>query len=173
MGLYVGGMVVTTTNDSLNGDTSSVAAAAGQRCGDGISLREAITAANNTAGTDHIGFSIGSGVQTINLTALLPDISSQVVIDGTTQNGFASAPLIVLNGQDAVLDGLRLYSGSDGSTIRGLVIQTSPKTASTSPTATATSSPATDRHQRRRHCRSRRLQRREHLGRRQQTSSVG
>ena len=45
--------------------------------GDGISLREAIIAANATAGTDYIYFNIaGTGVHTINVASALPAITA-------------------------------------------------------------------------------------------------
>ena len=97
---------VTNTNDSGAG-----------------SLRQAIINANSLAGTDTISFSIGSGLQTITLSTILPAITETAIIDGTTQNGFSGTPLIIVNGNNAILDGLRLYTGSDNSTIRGFVIQ--------------------------------------------------
>lgn len=97
---------VTNTNDSGAG-----------------SLRQAIIDANNLAGTDTITFSIGSGVQTISLSSMLPDITSTVIINATTQSGYADTPLIVITGNNSIQDGLRLYGGSDNSTIRGLVLQ--------------------------------------------------
>ena len=114
---------VTTTNDASNGTVSSIAALVANDGGDGISLREAIAASNNTAGADTIAFSIGSGVQTITLSSLLPSITSQVTIDGTTQGGYSGAPLIVITGGGTVSDGFQLYTGSDNSTIKGLVIR--------------------------------------------------
>ncbi len=46
-----------------------------------ISLREAIIAANNTAGTDTVNFNIGgTGVKTINLTSALPAITNAIMI---------------------------------------------------------------------------------------------
>ncbi len=87
------------------------------------SLRQAIIDANNNAGADTINFSIGSGVQTITLTSLLPSITGQVTIDGTTQSGFSGTPLIVISGGGTVSDGFQLYTGSDNSTIKGLVIR--------------------------------------------------
>ncbi len=85
------------------------------------SLRQAILDANADPGTtDHISFSIpGSGVHTITLLSPLPPIASPLVIDGTTQPGYAvGAPLIELNGNGKT--GLVLNGGE--STIRGLVI---------------------------------------------------
>ncbi len=86
------------------------------------SLRDAITNANATLGTDTITFNIpGPGVKTISLLTTLPEITERVVIDATTQPGYAGAPLIEL-------DGLALNSGSglvikaSGSTVRGLAI---------------------------------------------------
>jgi hypothetical protein len=91
------------------------------------SLRQAILNANANVGTDNIYFNIiGSHPYTINLLTLLPDITDRVIIDGTTENNFVTngnKPVIVLNGGGIVQDGLRLYAGSDGSVIRGLIIQ--------------------------------------------------
>ncbi|MES2356469.1 MAG: DUF4347 domain-containing protein [Pseudomonadota bacterium] len=88
------------------------------------SLRQAIINANANAGTDAISFSIGSGSQTIALTSALPTITGRVAIDGTSQTGYASTPLIELNGASAGanVDGLTLTSGAAGSTITGLII---------------------------------------------------
>lgn len=103
-------------------------------------LREAITAANSQASFDGcvfsgsgspttIAFAIpGSGVQTINVGSQLPAIAVPVVIDGLTQPGASCAawpPTLLIqissptNGQ---YNGFTLNPGSDGSTIRGLVI---------------------------------------------------
>jgi len=87
------------------------------------SLRQAILDANATIGTDTIIFNVpGSGVHTINLLIGLPVITDPVVIDATTQPGFAGAPLIELNGTQAGsnLNGLQISSA--GCTIRGFVI---------------------------------------------------
>jgi CSLREA domain-containing protein len=103
-------------------------------------LREAITAANSQASFDGcvfsgsgspttIAFAIpGSGVQTIDVGSRLPAIAVQVIVDGLTQPGASCAawpPTLLVqisspsNGQ---YNGLTLDPGSDGSTIRGLVI---------------------------------------------------
>jgi hypothetical protein len=87
------------------------------------SLQQAILDANAASGPDIIVFNIPvSGVQTISLTSALPAITDPVVIDGTTQPGYAGTPLIELSGANAGLtsDGLRLPAGN--STIRGLAI---------------------------------------------------
>ena len=125
--LLVGNLTVDTTSDVSDGDTSSIGALLGSKGADGfISLREAITAANNTAGTDTIEFNIaGAGPHTIAPTSALPTITDSVIIDGTTEPDFAGTPIIELDGSGAGagVDGLALSgAGSDGSTVRGLVI---------------------------------------------------
>jgi hypothetical protein len=133
---------VTTDDDILSADanTSSIENLYLHHGSDGISLREAILAANSTlnatGGPDHIYFAIpGSGVHTIIITAgsPLPPISDAVVIDGYSQPGASANPLaagdnavilIELNGTSAGTgaNGLTLAAGSNGSTIRGLAI---------------------------------------------------
>jgi len=68
-----------------------------------VTLRDAINALNLDTSTtfsnpDVISFAIASGTQTINLAANLPAINEHVVIDGSTQLGYAGAPLISVNG---------------------------------------------------------------------------
>ena len=66
------------------------------------SLRDAIINANATLGTDTITFNIpGPGVKAISLLIALPDITDRVVIDATTQPGYAGTPLIELDGSAA------------------------------------------------------------------------
>jgi Calx-beta domain/Carboxypeptidase regulatory-like domain/Beta-propeller repeat len=87
------------------------------------SLRDAIINANATPGTDTITFNIpGPGVKTINLVISLPDITDRVVIDGTTQPGYAGTPLIELNGSAAGGNANGLVIKAGGSTVRGLAI---------------------------------------------------
>ncbi len=123
-----GQITVDTANDVADGDTASLSALAANRGADGfVSLREAITAANNTANgsaADVINFNIiGGGVQTINLGAVaLPIIDDAVFINGNSAVGFGGVPLVAIDGNNLAVDGLRLYAGSSGSTIRGLVI---------------------------------------------------
>ena len=99
---------VTNNSDiiSSDADTSSVAALYAHPGSDGISLREAILAANNTpngpGGPDHIYFNIpGSGVHTIALVSALPNITDAAIIDGYTQSG-ASVNTLAL-GENAAL----------------------------------------------------------------------
>jgi CSLREA domain-containing protein len=120
-------LIVDTTNDTADGNTSSITALVGNKGADGhISLREAIIATNNTAnldGPDWILFNIsGSGTHTIAPTSALPAITDAVIIDAWSEPDFAGIPVIELNGTFAgsSADGLRITSG--GVTIRGLVI---------------------------------------------------
>jgi hypothetical protein len=72
---------------------------------------------------DTIAFNIApGGVQTIRPTTILPTITDPVVIDGSTQPGFAGTPLIVLSGDRAGFgaNGLTITAGY--STVAGLVI---------------------------------------------------
>jgi hypothetical protein len=89
------------------------------------SLRQAIMTANTNAGTDTITFNIpGTGVHTITPASPLPFITDQVVIDGTTQPGYAGKPLIEISGATVGNNGdaFVIQTGGDGSTIRGLAI---------------------------------------------------
>jgi Domain of unknown function (DUF4347)/NPCBM/NEW2 domain/Bacterial Ig domain/Cadherin-like/Putative Ig domain/Cadherin domain len=111
--VYVGAIVVSNTTDVVNGTTTSISSVIANDGGDGISLREALTATNNTAGTDYIYFDIaGSGVQTINVTSNLPNVTDAVIIDARTQSGYSTSPLVRLDGGNAALDGFRLLGGS-------------------------------------------------------------
>ena len=62
------------------------------------SLRQAMLDANGSVGADVIDFNIGGGPQTITPTSALPIITEAVVIDATTQPGFAGSPIIELSG---------------------------------------------------------------------------
>ena len=88
------------------------------------SLRDAIVNANATVGKDTIIFNIpGPGVKTITLLIALPEITDPVVIDATTQPGYAGAPLVEIDGLAFVngsTSGLVIKAG--GSTVRGLAI---------------------------------------------------
>ncbi|EMI15641.1 Laminin G, subdomain protein 2 domain protein [Rhodopirellula maiorica SM1] len=132
-------LTVDTTSDVSDGNTTSIDALLADKGADGfISLREAIMAANNTKNLDAstedvINFGIaGTGVHTFSLTAALPMITDAVIIDGYSQSGASVNTLSV--GNDAVLtieldgssagnaNGIYLGEGSDGSTIKGLII---------------------------------------------------
>ena len=88
--------------------------------GDG-SLRQAILNANARIGGDTIMFAIpGSGVHSIAPATGLPAITDPVILDATTQPGYAGTPLIELNGTAVPANGLNLNTGD--SVIRGFTI---------------------------------------------------
>ena len=126
-------LIVDTTSDMADGNTSSITALLGNKGTDGrISLREAILATNNTSNLgvpDIILFNIaGTGTHTIAPTSALPAITDAVTIDATNDDSFAAngnKPAIVLEGSDFGFgwNGLVLTSTADGSTIRGLIIR--------------------------------------------------
>jgi hypothetical protein len=113
----------TFTVDST-GDGSDILLADGV-CADidgACTLRAAIEQANVTPGIDTIAFSIGSGAQAITPGSALPTVIQPVVIDATSQPGWAGSPVIELVGTGAgSANGLTLTGG--GSAIRGLVIR--------------------------------------------------
>jgi trimeric autotransporter adhesin len=125
-------LVVDTTSDASDGDTSSIAALWNNKGTDGrISLREAILASNNTvngSSSDKIIFEITdpliSGLHTINTLSALPSISDAVFIDGATDADFAGTPVIVLSGTSAGagVNGISFGTGSSTSGIRSLTI---------------------------------------------------
>jgi hypothetical protein len=89
------------------------------------SLRQALLDANTTAnvgGPNVIRFSIpGVGAHTIRPLSPLPGITDPLVLDATTQPGFAGKPIIELDGSLAGgSNGLFISSG--GTTVRGLAI---------------------------------------------------
>jgi CSLREA domain-containing protein len=112
-----------TVNSTGDGADSNTADGV---CDDGsgnCTLRAAIQQANATPGTDTVNFQIGSGPQTIKPAAALPALSDPVVIDGATQPGYASAPIIELDGSSVAYPGAigLVLTGGD-STVRGLVL---------------------------------------------------
>lgn len=87
------------------------------------SLRQALANANAQAGTDTIWFNLaGAGPYTIRPGSALPPITDPVIVDGSSQPGFAGGPLIELDGTNAggAAAGLVITAGS--STVQGLVI---------------------------------------------------
>lgn len=109
----------TATLTIVDNDTIVTSAA---DSGDG-SLRQAITNANAIAGTNTISFNITpAGAKAINLASPLPTITEQVTIDGTTQPGFASAPIIELNGTSAGANADGLTITTDSCVIKSLII---------------------------------------------------
>ncbi|MFO1002601.1 MAG: cadherin-like domain-containing protein [Planctomycetaceae bacterium] len=73
--------------------------AAGGAADGKISLREAIIAANTTAGLATITFNISpERAHTISLAPALPEITQAVIIDGWSEPDFAGTPIIQLDG---------------------------------------------------------------------------
>jgi hypothetical protein len=94
------------------------------------SLRDALEQANSDGGGTILFDIEGAPPFVIQPLTGLPGIFAQVTIDGTSQLGYApGAPVVVLDGTLAGtgetgigVNGLRLYPGSDGSLIKGLVV---------------------------------------------------
>ena len=110
--------VATIFTVNSNADTNDGVCNAAPDC----TLREAINAANANMGADAINFSIGSGPQTIIPLTALPTITGAVTIDGTTQPGFTSTPIIELSGSSVPNGTFALLITGGSSTVRGLVI---------------------------------------------------
>ncbi|WP_419189358.1 right-handed parallel beta-helix repeat-containing protein [Stieleria marina] len=86
-----------------------------------LSLREAIALSNSTPGIETILFEFdGVGPHVMNVASQLPTISAPVVINGTLTNGFIDAPIIQLNANGIVSDGLRI--STNDVTIKGLSV---------------------------------------------------
>lgn len=85
------------------------------------SLRQAIIDANQDPNTNLIVFNIpGAGLQTINLSTVLPQINSPVIIDGTTQPGYAGTPLVRIQGTSLPMGSSLLSLLGGDSEVRGL-----------------------------------------------------
>jgi len=127
-------VVVDSTTDIIDGVTTSISDLNTTPGADGvISLREAITAANNTLGADTVNFNIpvdtdpgcdvGSGVCTIQPGGYgLPTITQPITIDGTSQPTFTTTPVIEIDGSLTLTDATGIAINIGNSTIRGLVI---------------------------------------------------
>jgi len=125
-------LVVDTTadnNDTGLGTGFNITQLNANKGADGkVSLREAIIAANNTAGLDTVTFSLTGatgtyGEYTITLSTTLPTISDAIYLNGASQSGYTNQPIIVLDGNGGSGNGFTLNSSADGSTIRGFVIR--------------------------------------------------
>ncbi|HKR64434.1 MAG TPA: Calx-beta domain-containing protein, partial [Thermoanaerobaculia bacterium] len=87
------------------------------------SLRKALLDAN-AAGGGTVVFAIGSGPQTIQPQSPYPEMN-YIVVDGTTQPGYAGKPLIEVDGSLAVTDIVGGLFNVNAGSIRGLVINNS------------------------------------------------
>lgn len=127
-------VVVTNTANADNGDTSSIAALIANPGPDGISLREAIAAANNTPGADVIGFNLLGGGVAVIATDRGFVITDTVTIDGFTQPGSTANTLplgnnavqnVEIRGQNVIQafsSGFVIQPGAEGTIIQGLSI---------------------------------------------------
>jgi hypothetical protein len=87
------------------------------------SLRQAILDNNATPGLNTIAFNIDEGgLQTIRPGSALPTITNPVILDGTTEPGYAGTPLIELTGDAAGrgVNGLTITAGD--STVTGMAV---------------------------------------------------
>ena len=103
----VSDVVVSNNSDLVNGDTSSIFALIADDGSDGISLREAITASNNTIGSGTITFD--GGVFTGGADSLIRLIQGELeVTDGLTIDASAATDVTITgdsNGDDATVSG--------------------------------------------------------------------
>ena len=141
------GLVVTTTAD---GNASGIAAGnpthtvawLNANRGPSVSLREAIIAANNTAGIQNISFDIATplvgGLHTIQLTSALPAITDAIVLNGTTEPDFTATPVVALDGTLLGGTGVGLDLRATGNDIHGMAFTNFGRSAiSVDPAATA------------------------------------
>ncbi|MBP7586346.1 MAG: right-handed parallel beta-helix repeat-containing protein [Thermoanaerobaculia bacterium] len=90
-------------------------------CDADCSLREAIVAANAAAGGDTITFGV-AGLFTISGSAL-PQITGSLVVNGTSAPGWASAPVVRIDGAGlASGNGLSFAAGASSSSISALAV---------------------------------------------------
>jgi hypothetical protein len=106
-----GVVVVSTVADTVNGDVSSVSALAARPGADGISLREAITAADKTPGPHAITFAPGLAGRTIAPTGVMPALTRDdiSVVGLTTSDG---QPAVTLDGSSSGGGGLLAVNAS-------------------------------------------------------------
>jgi parallel beta-helix repeat protein len=117
------------TSPSLNGSASSAfnvldpfQVANTNDSGSG-SLRQAILNANSTAGTQTISFNLPGPFFRIQPLSNLPTITDPLIIDGTTQPGYAGVPIVEINGGTFFSGnpvGLRFTAG--GNTVKALAV---------------------------------------------------
>ena len=119
-------LTVTTDDDEVNGDTSSPCALIAHNGGDGISLREALLAANNAAGSGTITITFAPALAgaTIALTERFAPITrNQITLTGPTSNG---QPNITLDATNAANSGAILFIAASDFTMSGMNITNLP-----------------------------------------------
>jgi titin len=106
------------------GDTNIVTTTADSGAG---SFRQAILTANTNSGPNTIVFQIsGTAPFTISPATALPLITAPVVLDATTQPGFAGKPVVELDGAATSSGTVGLRFSAGASTLRGLAINRFP-----------------------------------------------
>ncbi len=117
---------VTSSLDASHASNSNVNCNAGSTT---CTLREALIRSNSDPLPSKISFNLSSCPAILNLSSVLPDVTSTATIDGYTQpgalfntakDGFNPNLCILLNGGSSVAYGLRTGSGSS-LTLRGLM----------------------------------------------------
>ena len=117
-------LTVTTNDDVVNGDTSSPCNLIANPGADGISLREALLAANNATGSVTITFAGALAGRTIALTErFAPITSSQIALTGLTSNG---QPNITLDATNASNPGAILFVAASNFTMNGISLTNIP-----------------------------------------------
>jgi hypothetical protein len=122
-------MTVTTSSDALNGDCSSVDNLIDNPGADGISLREAITASNNTPGPEHIQFApelTGTSIYLFSTTSdALPILTGgSLTINGDIDgDGHPDVAIDGSLGEPDTPTAHFLSIWSDNNTITGLIIK--------------------------------------------------
>lgn len=121
-------ITVSSTNDVVNGDVSSVSALLANPGPDGISLREAIEATNNSPGTYAINFAASLAGSTISLSTQLPPLTGGgVSISGVAGGNVAAvtinkAPTFVWNGACPSDQGCAFSLDSSNNSVSGLTL---------------------------------------------------
>ena len=119
-------LVVATTADVVNGNTTSPCALIANSGADGISLREALLAANNATGSGTVTITFASALagQTITLTERFAPITrSQITLAGLTSNG---QPNVSINASGASNPGPILFIVASSFTMSGMSFSSIP-----------------------------------------------
>jgi len=115
-------LIVSTTSEEVNGDTSNPAALIADPGPDGISLIEAMAAAEATTEYDTIEFDPSLSGSIIALTGGLPVISQgNLIIDGDIDDD--TNPDITIDGASAASDDGLFFYGASHVIIKGLIVR--------------------------------------------------
>lgn len=124
-GPCIGRHVVNSTGDEPDGELEDDACDTGssETGFTGVcTLRAAIQESNHSDGKDRITFDVGNGPITLEPEDVLPRLTDPVVIDATTQPGFAGKPLVEIDGSGSKFPNQGLSVYTDDTTIKGFVI---------------------------------------------------